>query len=89
MYKGSTGEGNPHEPCGPATARRRSARQVTFPIGPTVGKVVKLWGVAPVKFELEGLYIPVYPAHDGERFIVQFQIIPVVPAPIAEGVLGL
>jgi hypothetical protein len=69
--------------------RAASGNQVTFPIGPTVGKVVKLWGVAPVKFELEGLYIPVYPAHDGERFIVQFQIIPVVPAPIAEGVLGL
>jgi hypothetical protein len=63
--------------------RASSGNQVTFPVGPTIGKVVKLGGVAPVKFELQGLYVPVYPAHDGERFIVQFQIIPVIPAPIA------
>lgn len=58
---------------------------MTFPIGPIIGKVVKLGGLAPVKFELQGLYVPVYPAHDGERFIVQFNIIPVVAAPISGG----
>jgi len=63
--------------------RAASGSQVTFPVGPTVGKVVKLGGVAPVKFELEGLYVPVHPEHDGERFVIQFNIIPVIPAPIA------
>ena len=63
--------------------RAPSGNQVTFPFGPTVGKVVKFGGVAPVKFELQGLYVPVRPDNDGERFIIQFNIIPVVPAPIA------
>ena len=63
--------------------RAASGQQVTFPFGPTVGKVVKFGGVAPVKFELEGLYVPVHPEHDGTRFIVQLNIIPVIPAPVA------
>jgi hypothetical protein len=60
--------------------RAASGDKVTFPFGPTVGKVVKFGGVAPVKFELQGLYVPVHPDNDGSRFIVQFNIIPVIPA---------
>jgi hypothetical protein len=59
--------------------RAASGNKVTFPFGPTVGKVVKFGGVAPVKFELQGLYVPVHPDNDGSRFIVQFNIIPVIP----------
>jgi hypothetical protein len=63
--------------------RASSGNQVTFPFGPTVGKVVKLGGVAPVKLELQGNYIPVHPSDNGARGIIQFNIIPVIPAPIA------
>jgi hypothetical protein len=64
--------------------RAAAGNQVTFPVGPTVGKVVKLGGAVPVKFELQGLYVPVHPEHDGERFIIQLQVIPVIPA-LVEG----
>jgi len=62
--------------------RATSGNQVTFPIGPTLAKVVKLGGVFPVKLEIEGFYVPVRASDNGERFIVEFQIIPVVPAPL-------
>lgn len=59
-----------------------AGNKVTFPIGPTLAKVVKLGGVLPVKLEIEGLYMPVYPANNGERFSIQLELIPVVPAPV-------
>lgn len=58
--------------------RAASGDQVTFPIGPSFGKVVKIGGRLPVKLELEGLYMPVYPSHDGERFAIQFTLTPVI-----------
>ena len=60
---------------------RATDGKVTFPIGPTLGKVIKAGGV-PVKLELQGVYMPVYPDANGDRFAVELQIIPVVPAPI-------
>lgn len=62
--------------------RATSGNQLTFPIGPTVGKVVTLGGVLPMKFEIEGLYVPIYSDPNGERFVVEFKLIPVIPAPL-------
>jgi len=67
--------------------RAASGERVTFPFGPCIGKVIKLGGTLPVKFELEGLYAPVHP-NQGEQFIVQVNIIPVVPAPLPEPLFG-
>jgi len=58
--------------------RAASGDQVTFPIGPTLGKLVKIGSVLPVKLELEVLYMPVYPSHDGARCSVQFTLTPVI-----------
>lgn len=66
--------------------RAAAGDRVTFPIGPTIGKVVKFGAALAVKFELEGLYVPVYPDQNGERWSVQFNIIPIVPA-LREGPL--
>jgi hypothetical protein len=57
-----------------------AGQQVTFPFGPSIGKVVKLGGALPVKLELDLLYVPVRP-DDGEQATFQFKLIPVVPAP--------
>ena len=50
--------------------------------------MVKFGDVAPVKFELSGYYVPVHPDRSGERFIVEFQIIPVTPAPVPGPLFG-
>jgi len=36
----------------------------------------------PVKFDIEGFSVPIYPDRNGERFIVEFKLTPVVPAPL-------
>ena len=54
--------------------------QVTFPFGPNVAKVVKFGDAWPVKFELDLLYVPVHPNTNGERFIIEVKVTPVIPA---------
>ncbi|MCK6557330.1 hypothetical protein L6Q96_22545 [Candidatus Binatia bacterium] len=56
-------------------------QQVTFPFGPTIGKVVKFGGSVPVKFEIDLLYTPVHPSN-GEEASFQIKVIPVVPSPL-------
>lgn len=54
-------------------------QRVTFPLGPSIGRVVKI-GDVPVKLELDLVYAPVHP-DDGQQAAFQFKVIPVVPAP--------
>ena len=56
-----------------------AGQQVTFPLGPSIGKVVKLGGTLPVKLELDLTYVPVRP-DNGEQAAFLFKVIPVVPA---------
>lgn len=56
-------------------------QQVTFPFGPSIGKVVKVGGRLPVKFELDLLYTPIHP-NNGEEASFQIKVIPVVPSPL-------
>ncbi len=60
--------------------RATPGNQVTFPIGLEVAKVVRLGGEVPVKFALQGEYIPIHPDSNGQRFIIEFTITPVIPA---------
>jgi hypothetical protein len=55
-----------------------AGQRVTFPFGPTLGKVVKLGGV-PVKFEIEAAYSPVHPESNGQILQIKFNAIPVIP----------
>jgi hypothetical protein len=59
--------------------RATPGNQVTFPIGPNVAKVVKLADAAPVKFQLDALYVPVTP-EKGPQCIIEVKITPVIPA---------
>ena len=61
-----------------------SGNAVTYPIGVSIAKVVKL-GPLPVKFALEVQYMPVHPNLSGEKWNVQLKISPVVPKLIKEG----
>jgi hypothetical protein len=56
-------------------------QQVTFPLGPSIGKVIKLGDVLPVKLELDLFYAPVHP-DDGEQAAFQFKVTPVIPSPL-------
>lgn len=60
--------------------RATPGTQVTFPLGPNVAKVVKLADALPVKLEIDALYVPVRPDQNGDRFIIQVKITPVIPA---------
>jgi hypothetical protein len=60
--------------------RASPGNRVTFPIGPSIGKVIKLGSDhVPVKFELEVLYVPVHPDKNGETLQIQLNVIPVIP----------
>jgi hypothetical protein len=58
--------------------RADAGDQVTFPFGPSIAKVVKIGDALPVKFELDGWYVPVHPS-DGEQFVIQLTVTPVIP----------
>ena len=62
--------------------RASAGNKVTFPLGPVVGKVVKIAGT-PVKLEIDLNYVPVHPDPNGPQFIFQLKVIPVVPALLA------
>jgi len=52
--------------------------KVTFPIGLNVSKVQRL-GILPVKFQVQGQYMPVNPSVFGQRWNIQVAITPVIP----------
>ena len=55
-----------------------NGNKVTFPIGVAVSKVQRL-GILPVKFQVQGQYMPVNPAVFGQRWNIQVAITPVIP----------
>lgn len=61
--------------------------KVTFPIGLNVSKVQRL-GILPVKFQLQGQYMPVTPSVFGQRWNIQLAITPVIPKLIKGNILG-
>jgi len=65
----------------------KSSNMVTFPIGLSVSKVVKL-GPLPVKFGVQGQYMPVHPDVLGQKWNLQFSITPIIPKLIKGNVLG-
>jgi len=60
--------------------------KVTFPIGLNVSKVQKL-GILPVKFQIQGQYMPVNPSVFGQRWNIQVAITPVIPKLIKGNIL--
>ena len=67
--------------------RASADNRVTFPVGPTLGKVVRL-GAVPVKIEIQAVWVPVRPDQNGEKAQIQLNVIPVVPGLIHGLVLG-
>lgn len=59
--------------------------RVTFPFGPSIGKVVKLAGGVPVKLEVQVLYSPIHPDSNGQVVQIQFTATPAIPG-LIEGV---
>jgi len=60
--------------------------KVTFPIGLLVSKVQKI-GPLPVKFQVQGQYMPVNPSVFGQRWNIQVTITPVIPKLIKGNIL--
>lgn len=55
-----------------------NGNKVTFPIGLSVSKVQRI-GILPVKFQVQGQYMPVNPSVFGQRWNIQVAITPVIP----------
>ena len=66
---------------------RKYSNKVTFPIGLNVSKVVKI-GPLPVKFAVQGQYMPVHPDVFGQKWNLQFSVTPAIPKLIKGNVLG-
>lgn len=65
---------------------RKSSDLLTFPIGLSVSKVQKI-GILPVRFALQGQYMPVHPDAFGQKWNVQVIVSPVIPKLIRGNVL--
>ena len=53
--------------------------KVTFPVGASVGKTVKI-GRLPVNFSIQGQWMPWHPDDFGQRWNIQLVIKPVIPS---------
>jgi len=53
--------------------------KVTFPIGASVGKTVRI-GKVPVSFSIQGQWMPWHPDDFGQRWNIQLTIKPVIPS---------
>ncbi len=51
---------------------------LTFPIGVSVSKVIKL-GPLPVRFAVQPQYMPVHPDAFGQKWNIQVTVAPVIP----------
>jgi hypothetical protein len=65
----------------------QSGNMLTFPIGLNVSKVIKI-GPLPVKFQVQGQYMPVHPDVFGQKWNLQFAVTPVIPKLIKENIFG-
>jgi hypothetical protein len=66
---------------------RKNSNKVTVPIGLNISKVVKI-GPLPVKFAVQGQYMPVHPDVFGQKWNLQFGITPVIPKLIKGTLFG-
>src|SRR5277367_2380403 len=65
----------------------KSGNMITFPIGLNLSKVIKI-GPLPVKFQVQGQYMPVHPDVFGQKWNLQFAITPVIPKLIKGNIFG-
>ena len=56
----------------------KSSNMVTFPVGLSISKVQRI-GPLPVRFAIQGQYMPVHPDVFGQKWNLQFIINPVIP----------
>jgi hypothetical protein len=66
---------------------KKSGNMITFPIGLSVSKVQKI-GILPIRFALQGQYMPVHPDAFGQKWNLQLTVAPVIPKLIRGNVLG-
>ncbi len=66
---------------------KKSGNMITFPIGLNVSKVVKI-GILPVRFQVQGQYMPVHPDVFGQKWNLQFAITPVIPKLVKGNLFG-
>jgi hypothetical protein len=65
----------------------KSGNEITFPIGLNVSKVIKI-NPLPVKFQVQGQYMPVHPDVFGQKWNLLFSVTPVIPKLIKGNILG-
>lgn len=65
----------------------KSANDITFPIGMQISKVIRI-GPLPVKFAVQGQYMPVHPEEFGQKWNLQFAVTPVIPKLIKGNLFG-
>ena len=51
---------------------------LTFPVGASIAKVQRL-GILPVRFAVQGMYMPVRPNVFGQTWQIQVVVAPVIP----------
>jgi len=64
-----------------------SGNRVKVPVGLAVGKVAKIAGKFPVRFQVQVQYMPVHP-DDGQRMNFQLVVSPVLPSLVREPIFG-
>ena len=64
----------------------KSSNMVTFPIGLSLSKVRRI-GILPVRFAVQGQYVPVHPDAFGQKWNIQVVIAPVIPKLIKRNLL--
>lgn len=67
--------------------RAQPGDSLTLPFGPTVGKVVSLFGV-PLKVLLELQYSPIRPNNGGQQYLVELSLVPTIPDLLPEPLFG-
>jgi hypothetical protein len=65
----------------------KSGNMVIFPIGLNLSKVIKI-GPLPVKFSVQGQYMPVHPDDFGQKWNLQFSVTPVIPKLVKGSLFG-
>ncbi len=68
--------------------RADAGQQVTFPLGLQVSRVLRLGDHLPVKFLVQGLYMPIHPDAYGEHFGLQIEVTPVIPSLLPQPLFG-
>jgi hypothetical protein len=65
----------------------KSGNMVTFPVGLNLSKVIKI-GPLPVRFAVQGQYMPVHPDAFGQKWNLQFSVTPVIPKLVKGNLFG-